>query len=125
MRGKMGEGEMEDEKGIVMDFEDMVCVRNLGGTDIDIHEGWYFILCGGGSGGGRGIFPQMFLSVMEVVCSGVGFWLVEGGIFKLGGSFVVVVEVENEEFESVVECVMGPVFLVVLLVAFESDVGGT
>ena len=74
---------------------------------------------------GEVFFRKCSLSVMEVVCSGVGFWLVEGGIFKLGGSFVVVVEVENEEFESVVECVMGPVFLVVLLVAFESDVGGT
>ena len=116
---------MEDEKGIVMDFEDMVCVRNLGGTDVEIHEGWYFILCGGGSVEGVVFFRKCSLSVMEVVCSGVGFWLVEGGIFKLGGGFVVVVEVENEEFESVVECVMGPVFLVVLHVAFESDFGGT
>ena len=77
MRGKMGEGEVEDEKGIVMDFEDMVCVRNLGGTDIEIHEGWYFILCGGGSGGGSGIFPQMFF-----VSDGSGVFR---GRFLVGG----------------------------------------
>ena len=50
---------------------------------------------------------SFFLSVVEVDCLGVIFFLMEGDIFELGGVFeVVVLEVEVENFEMVVGCVM-------------------
>ena len=38
-------------------------------------------------------FGENPLLVMELEYSGVGFWLVRGGLFRLGGVFVVVVDV--------------------------------
>ena len=38
-------------------------------------------------------FGENSLLVMELEYSGVGFWLVRGGLFRLGGVFVVVVDV--------------------------------
>ena len=54
---------------------------------------------------GKGV--EYYMLIMEVGYSGVGVWLVGCGILELGGGFVVVVvEVEMEEIELVVECVM-------------------
>ena len=38
-------------------------------------------------------FGENSLLVMELEYSGVGFWLVRGGLFRLAGGFVVVVVV--------------------------------
>ena len=38
-------------------------------------------------------FGENSLLVMELDYSGVGFWLVRGGLFRLAGGFVVVVVV--------------------------------
>lgn len=38
-------------------------------------------------------FGENSLLVMELEYSGVGFWLVRGGLFRFGGGFVVVVVV--------------------------------
>ena len=37
-------------------------------------------------------FRKCSLMVIEVECSGVGFWLVGGGIYELSGGFVVILE---------------------------------
>ena len=51
-------------------------------------------------------FEKRCLSVTEVECLGVGFGLVRGDIFDLGGDFVaVVVEMEVEDLELEVEAV--------------------
>ena len=45
-------------------------------------------------------FEKRYLSVMGVECLGMGFGLVGGDIFDLGGNFVVmVVEIEVEDLE--------------------------
>ena len=59
------------------------------------------------------------------------FWLVGGDIFELGGGIVAVVvllDVEVQELELVVECYEAGLRLFgwedIILVAFESDIGG-
>ena len=55
----MREGETEDGRGMVMEFERMVCVQNLGGRQMSRFR--RAGLCGGGFGGGSGVFQRMFL----------------------------------------------------------------
>ena len=56
---------MEDDRGMAMEFESMVCIQNLGGRQIlrFMTAG----LCGGGVGGGSGVFQRMFLVTKVLV----------------------------------------------------------
>ena len=108
VQGKMGKGEMEDDRGMVIEVEGMVFVRNLGMRQIlkfmraGISVCVVVVVV-------RGVFGEYSLSVMEVECSGVGFQLVGVSIFMLSRAFVVVVvvvEVEMEDSELGVECVI-------------------
>ena len=55
---------------------------------------------------GIGVFEECSLLVTDVECLGVGFGLVGGGIFDLGGDFVaVVVKVEVEDLDLAVKTV--------------------
>ena len=49
---------MEDDRGMAMEFERMVCIQNLDGKQM-----LRFMradLCGGSVGGGSGVFQRMF-----------------------------------------------------------------
>ena len=50
---------MEDDRGMAIEFESMVCIQNLGGRQMlrFMRAG----LCGGGVGGRSGVFQRMFL----------------------------------------------------------------
>ena len=52
---------MEDDRGIAMKFESMICIQNLGG--IQMLRFTRAGLCGGGVGGGSGAFQRMFLVI--------------------------------------------------------------
>ena len=54
----MREGDVEDERSMVMEFECMVCIQNLGGRQMlrFMRAG----LCGGGAGGRSGVFQRIF-----------------------------------------------------------------
>ena len=56
---------MEDDRGMAMEFESMVCIQNLGGRQMlrFMRAG----LCGGGVGGGSGVFQRMFLVTKVLV----------------------------------------------------------
>ena len=49
---------MEDDRGMAMEFESMVCIQNLGGRQMlrFMRAG----LCGGGVGGGSDVLQRMF-----------------------------------------------------------------
>lgn len=72
VQGKMGKGEMEDDRGMVIEVEGMVFVRNLGMRQIlkfmraGISVCVVVVVV-------RGVFGEYSLSVMEAECSGVGF----------------------------------------------------
>ena len=72
--GKMSEDEMEDDRGMVMEVECVVCTQNLGGKLVLI-----FIIAGISICMvvvvvvGVMFFGECSLSVMEVECLGVGF----------------------------------------------------
>ena len=59
MRQKRREGEVEDGKGMAMEFESMVSIQNLGGRQMlrFMRVG----LCGGGVGGRSDVFQRMLL----------------------------------------------------------------
>ena len=96
MRRKMGEGEMEEDRYMVMEVEDMISLQNLCRRQVLIFiraDIAVFIVVVGM----LVVFSSSFL-VMEVECLRVGFWLLVAGIFSLGQCFVVVVvgvEMEN------------------------------
>ena len=50
---------MEDGRGMAMEFESIVCIQNLGGRQM--LRFMRASLCGGGVGGGSGVFQRMFL----------------------------------------------------------------
>ena len=57
---------MEDDRGMAMESESMVCIQNLGSRQIlrFMKAG----LCGGGGGGGgSGVFQRMFLVTRVLV----------------------------------------------------------
>ena len=54
----MTEGEMEDDRGMAMEFESVVCMQNLGGRQMLRFMGAG--LCGGGVGVGSGVLQRMF-----------------------------------------------------------------
>ena len=99
----MREGEMEDDRGMVMEVQCVVCIQNLGerpvliliivGISICMVVVVVVVVV---------FFKERSLSVMVMECLGVGFWLVGGGIFNLGRDFVaLVVEVDVEDLELV------------------------
>ena len=101
VRKKMGVGETEDDRGIVIEDECELGTQNLGGrlvlmlmsTGIVVGEVLVVAV-------GVRSFEKRCLSVTEVECLEVDFGLVGGDIFDLGGDFVaVVVEMEVEELE--------------------------
>ena len=104
--GKDGEDEMDDHRSMVKEVEG---VQNLGErqTLSCMREGFsncvlvvVLMLVVGGVVLLL-VVAVMCLGVVEVNCSGVGCFMVEGDIFELGGSFaVVVVEMENFFFLS-------------------------
>ena len=49
---------MEDDRGMAMEFESVVCMQNLGGRQMlrSMRAG----LCGGGVGVGSGVLQRMF-----------------------------------------------------------------
>ena len=61
----------------------MVCVRNLGGKHVDIHEGMYFGLPGDGSG----VFWRPFLNVNGGGVSRGGFLIVGKWYLRVGWEF--------------------------------------
>ena len=87
IRGKIGEGEIEDDRGMVMEVERVVRIQNLGGRLVLI-----FIRAGISVCVVEGVvvevvfFRERSLSVTEVECLGVRFGLVRGGICNLGRS---------------------------------------
>ena len=92
MQRKMDEGEMVDDRLLWKLKMWFVCKTSVG--DIDIHEGGYFGLCGGG------VFWRKF----PVDNGGVVFKAGGGGIFDLCGAFVVeLVGVEKEDLKLMVK----------------------
>ena len=108
VQGKTGEGEMENDRGMVMVDECVVYIRNLGGRLVLIFTRAGILVCVVGVVVvGVVFFRERSLSVTEVECLGVGVGLVGGGIFDLGGDFVaVVVKKGVEDFELVVKTVV-------------------
>ena len=104
MQGKIVEGKSGDDRVMVIEVEGMVFIKSLGGILmlrfvraailVCVVWWWWWWWWWGG------VFLGFSLSVMDLEYSGVGFWLVGGDIFRLGGGFVemaveVVVEVED------------------------------
>lgn len=103
MRQKTGEGQMGDDRNMVIEAEGIAFVKNVGGrqmlrfmragTSVCVMlEGVVF-------------FGKFSLLVIKLECSRMDFSLVGIFIFRLSVDFVVV-EVEAENLELVVECVM-------------------
>lgn len=112
IQDKIGECEVEDDKGMVMEDECVICVQTLSGrlVLISIRAG-VLVLCSG-SGGGRSYVYQG----ISLVCDRSGVFrsdfLVGGRWYlRIGGHFVaVVVEVKLEDLELVVKAFVGLVW---------------
>ena len=100
VRGNTVEGEMEDGRGMVVEAECMVWLRNLGGRQMFRFTMADILVCVVVRIMGVVFFGEGSLLMMDLECSGLGFWLFGGDIFELVGDFVVLVvevEVEGEE----------------------------
>lgn len=86
-REKMGEGEMENDRGMVTEVEYVVFIRNLGGRLVLIFIMAGILVCVVGVVLQGVVFcREHSLLVTEVDCLEVDFVLVGGGIFSLGGN---------------------------------------
>lgn len=108
MLGQMGEGEMDDDRGIVMEVEFVISMQNLGGRLVFIFiKAGILVFMVEVTVMGIMLFGEHSFLVTEVECLGVCFWLVRGVIFNLVGDFVAgVMEMEVEDLELVMKAVV-------------------
>ena len=77
----MGEGEMKDERGMVMEVKFVIHIKNLGGSLMFVFISAGILVC---------LVAVRVMEVEVVECLEVNFRLVGDGIFNLGGDFMVV-----------------------------------
>ena len=96
--GKMGEGEMEDDRAMIKEDKFVVHIQTLGGSLVLIFIRTGILVCLVAVVEVRVVsFGERSLSMTDVECLEVDFRLVGDGMFDLGGDFMVVLVEEDVE----------------------------